>query len=46
VTASPPNYPANAAQSMVRNDLNWMASNRERILAEWTRRYDSKSAPR
>ncbi len=46
VTAAPPNYPANAAQSMVRNDLNWMASNRERILAEWTRRYDSKSAPR
>ncbi len=46
VSANPPNYPAGAVERMARIDLNWMASNRERILAEWTRRYDSKSAPR
>lgn len=46
VTANPPNYPPNAIPAMARLDLNAMASQRERILAEWTRRYDSKSAPR
>ena len=46
VHAAPPNYPAGAVEAMVKNDLNWMASNRDRILAEWTRRYDSKSAPK
>jgi iron(III) transport system substrate-binding protein len=24
----------------------WMAENREKILAEWTKRYESKSAPK
>jgi iron(III) transport system substrate-binding protein len=43
---TPPNYPANAEQSMVKNDLAWMANERERILAEWTKRYDGKSAPK
>ena len=42
----PPNYPANAEQAMVKNDLAWMANERERILAEWTKRYDGKSAPK
>jgi iron(III) transport system substrate-binding protein len=46
VKAAPPNYPPNAEQAMIKNDINWMASNRERILAEWTKRYDSKSAPK
>ncbi|MBI3453517.1 MAG: putative 2-aminoethylphosphonate ABC transporter substrate-binding protein [Rhodospirillales bacterium] len=46
INAAPPNYPANAEQAMVKNDLGWMASSRERILAEWTKRYDSKSAPK
>ncbi|HJQ59002.1 MAG TPA: ABC transporter substrate-binding protein, partial [Vineibacter sp.] len=46
VSATPPNYPAGAVEAMVKNDLGWMASNRERILAEWTKRYDSKSAPK
>ncbi len=27
-------------------DVEWMAKNRDRILAEWTKRYDSKSAPK
>ncbi len=31
---------------MAKNDFTWMAENRERILAEWTKRYDSKAAPR
>jgi iron(III) transport system substrate-binding protein len=31
---------------MYKNDLPWMAKNRARILQEWARRYDTKSAPR
>ena len=31
---------------MVKNDLDWMAQNRERILAEWSKRYESKAAPK
>ena len=46
VSAAPPNYPPNADQSMVKNDLGWMATQRERILAEWTKRFDGKSAPK
>jgi iron(III) transport system substrate-binding protein len=39
-----PNYPANAeAQMIENNDFAWAAANRERILAEWSRRYDAKS---
>jgi iron(III) transport system substrate-binding protein len=41
-----PNYPPGVAESLIRNDFAWAASNRARILAEWTRRYDGKSAPR
>jgi iron(III) transport system substrate-binding protein len=40
------NYPAGVAESLIKNDFNWAAENRARILAEWTRRYDHKSAPR
>jgi iron(III) transport system substrate-binding protein len=43
---APPNYPAGAEQAMVKNDLAWMANNRDKILAEWTKRYDGKSAPK
>jgi iron(III) transport system substrate-binding protein len=46
VNSAPPNYPANAEAAMARNDFAWMAQNRERILAEWVRRYESKAAPR
>jgi iron(III) transport system substrate-binding protein len=46
IKAAPPNYPANAEAAMVKNDIDWMASNRDKILAEWTKRYDSKSAPK
>ena len=31
---------------MIKNDFVWMAENRERILGEWTKRYESKAAPK
>ncbi|MGA0531623.1 putative 2-aminoethylphosphonate ABC transporter substrate-binding protein [Hansschlegelia sp. KR7-227] len=44
---SPPqNYPAGAEKAMIKNDLGWMADNRERVLAEWSKRYESKAAPK
>ncbi|MFZ1416119.1 MAG: putative 2-aminoethylphosphonate ABC transporter substrate-binding protein [Defluviicoccus sp.] len=47
MTQDIPNYPANAeAMMMPNNDFEWAALNRERILAEWTKRYDSKSEPK
>lgn len=46
VKSAPANYPGDAEVKMVKNDFTWMAENRERILAEWTKRYDSKAAPR
>ena len=46
VTNTPTNYPANAEARMFPNNFTWMAENRERILAEWSRRYESKAAPR
>ncbi len=42
----PPNYPADAEKKMIKNDFAWMAENRERILAEWSKRYESKAAPK
>lgn len=42
----PQNYPADAEKGMVKNDFAWMAENRERILAEWSKRYESKAAPK
>jgi iron(III) transport system substrate-binding protein len=31
---------------LAKNDFAWAAANRERILAEWTKRYDGKSEPK
>ncbi|MFN9773556.1 MAG: putative 2-aminoethylphosphonate ABC transporter substrate-binding protein [Burkholderiales bacterium] len=42
----PPNYPANAEARMVKMDFNEMARQRASILAEWSKRYDGKAAPR
>ena len=36
--------PADYEKRLVKNDFAWEAKNRDRILAEWTKRYDSKSA--
>lgn len=44
VSSTPANYPADAEAGMIKNDLGWMAENRDRILAEWSRRYESKAA--
>lgn len=46
VKAAPPNYPVEGEAKMVKNDFGWMAQNRDRILAEWSKRYESKAAPK
>jgi len=40
------NVPKDYEARLVKMDFNTAASNRERILAEWNKRYDSKSEPR
>jgi iron(III) transport system substrate-binding protein len=40
------NLPANMLEHMARNDFEWAATNRARILAEWSKRYDAKSEPK
>ena len=39
-----PEYPAGVAESMIKNDFAWASENRERILTEWTKRYEGKAA--
>ena len=46
INAAPPNYPPSADAAMVKIDLSKMGEERAKILAEWTKRYDSKSAPK
>jgi iron(III) transport system substrate-binding protein len=46
VKSMPANYPADGEKAMLKMDVEWMAKNRDRILAEWTKRYDGKSAPK
>ena len=41
-----PNIPADYESRLVKNDFAWAANNRDKILAEWTKRYDSKSEPK
>lgn len=41
-----PNIPADYASRLVKQDFAWAAKNRERILAEWSKRYESKAAPK
>jgi len=36
-------FPPNLLEKMIDNDFEWAANNRKAILAEWLRRYDSKS---
>ena len=43
---APPNYPPSADAAMVKIDLAKMGNDRAKILAEWTKRYDGKSAPK
>jgi len=46
INAAPPNYPPSADAAMAKIDLAQMGQARAKILAEWTKRYDSKSAPK
>jgi iron(III) transport system substrate-binding protein len=46
VKSMPQNYPADGEKAMAKMDVEWMAKNRDRILAEWSKRYDGKSAPK
>ncbi len=39
-------YPQDPLSKMIENDFYWAADNRKRVLAEWTKRYDAKSAPK
>ena len=42
----PPNYPGDAEAKMAKVDLQKMANDREAILKEWSKRYESKAAPK
>ncbi len=46
VAAPLANVPKDYESRLVKMDFGWSAENRERILAEWTKRYDSKSEPK
>lgn len=39
-------FPANLLEKMIDNDFEFAANNRKAILAEWQKRYDSKSEPK
>jgi len=41
---APPNYPPSADAAMIKIDVAKMGQDREKILKEWTKRYDIKSA--
>ena len=41
-----PDIPADYASRLAKNDFAWAAKNRDRILAEWSKRYESKAAPK
>jgi len=38
--------PADYEKRLVKNDFAWEAKNRDKILSEWTKRYDGKSEPK
>jgi iron(III) transport system substrate-binding protein len=39
-------YPENATARIIRNDFYWASDHHNRIVAEWTKRYAAKSAPK
>ena len=39
----PPGIPGDIEGRLIANDLSWVSHNRERILSEWRRRFESKS---
>lgn len=42
----PEGFPDPAIDQLIENDFNWAAENRDRILKEWSSRYDGKSEPK
>ena len=42
----PEGYPKDPRKQLIKNDFNWAAKNRDRILEEWNRRYGAKSEPK
>ena len=46
VAAPLPNVPADYEKRLVKLDFKSAADNRERVLAEWNKRYDAKSEPK
>jgi iron(III) transport system substrate-binding protein len=38
-----PHFPEGIIDAMIDNDFEWAATNRERILAEWEKRYGAKT---
>jgi len=46
VKNTPTNYPADAEARMAKVDFQKMADDRERVLGEWSKRYESKAAPK
>jgi iron(III) transport system substrate-binding protein len=46
VAAPLANVPKDYEQRLVKKDFAWEAENRERILAEWNKRYNAKSEPK
>jgi iron(III) transport system substrate-binding protein len=41
-----PHLPADLEKRLAKNDFAFAATNREKILAEWQKRYDAKSEPK
>ncbi len=39
----PAGYLSNPLKQLIKNDFNWAAANRDKILEEWTNRYSAKS---
>ena len=46
VKASLPNLPADLEKKLIKNNFAFSAKNRDRILAEWQKRYAAKSEPK
>lgn len=42
----PEGFPKEATQQLIKNDFNWAAKNRARILDEWEKRYGAKNEPK
>ena len=40
------NFPPGIEAKMIKNDFQWAANNRIRVLDEWRKRYDGKSEPK